>query len=84
MDLLGAILRDSPKLEGCLCANRQLLFDAEQLDDGEREHAVNRAKGICTSCPCLKQCAEWAATQDRLLGVVAGELRGPCTKGRAA
>jgi Transcription factor WhiB len=74
IDLLKAILADSPRLEGSLCRDRSALFDAEQEDEDDRQFAVDSAKRLCRQCPALQACREWAATQPRLTGVVAGEL----------
>jgi hypothetical protein len=75
VELLANMLRDSPKLPEALCVNRSVLFDAEQDDYDERAYAIARAKGLCARCERLQHCREWAATQDRLSGVVAGEVR---------
>ena len=74
IDLLKAILRDTPKLDGSLCRDRSDLFDTEQDDAEERQYAIDSAKRLCRKCPALEACRDFASTQKRLTGVVAGEL----------
>jgi hypothetical protein len=74
VQLLAAILWDSPKLEDSLCRDRHWLFDADIDDHEEQQYATERAIALCHRCPALAACREWAATQSRLSGVVAGEL----------
>ena len=74
IEILAAILRDTPRLEGSLCRNRSDLFDAEQADADERQYAIDSAKRLCRKCPARIPCGEWAATQKRLTGIVAGRL----------
>ena len=75
VELLVRVLRDTPKLPGALCVQRSVVFDADQDDPEGREYAIARAKRLCSSCPCLAVCRSWADTQDRLVGVVAGQVR---------
>ncbi|WP_448389425.1 WhiB family transcriptional regulator [Mycolicibacterium sp. XJ1904] len=84
VSLLSTILRDTPKLTGAVCVNRPVIFDVDVADPEQREYAIARATGLCKRCPCLERCAEWASTQRHLVGVVAGELHSPSTRGRAA
>jgi hypothetical protein len=74
IEILKAILADTPRLKGALCRDRSDLFDAEQEDEDDRQYAVDSAIRLCRQCPALQACREFAATQPRLTGVVAGEL----------
>jgi hypothetical protein len=57
--LLAEILRDTPKLDGALCARFPGLHDGE-------DHDKNRiAIAICQSCPVQAQCAAWLAGMTR-------------------
>jgi WhiB family redox-sensing transcriptional regulator len=77
VSLLAEILRGAPRLDGGLCRDRSLLFDAEHNDEQDREYATARAIELCRQCPCLAACRAWADAQPRgrLSGVVGGEVR---------
>ena len=53
IDLLKAILRDTPKLDGSLSETEVTLFDTEQDDAEERQYAIDSAKRLCRKCPAL-------------------------------
>jgi hypothetical protein len=76
VELLARVLRDTPKLTGALCPGRHHIFDAEQGDQAEREHAERCAVQLCRRCPCLAACSDLVDSQppQRLRGVVAGRV----------
>jgi hypothetical protein len=71
IELLAAVLRDTPRLTGALCRERAELFDAV---DGSDAH---RAAELCGRCPAREPCTAWANTlaYNQAHGVLAGELR---------
>jgi hypothetical protein len=75
VELLAAILRGTPRLDGCLCSGRHTLFDLE-VDGDQYEYVADTCAATCFRCPALNECAEWAAAQPstRLSGVVAGRV----------
>jgi hypothetical protein len=73
IELLRAILMDAPRLPGAACMAAPGLFDG----DSEADRAA--ALTVCTTCPVIPACRDWAASvpRGRLAGlVVAGEYRG--------
>ncbi len=66
--LLAELLRDTPRLDGALCATRRGLF--MEAETGNRVR-VQQCISICRRCPALEACRVWAATQRDLVGVVA-------------
>ena len=68
-DLFGS-LQGIPRLEGARCRGRWSVWD-ETEDPVIIEYAINQ----CKACPALAECREWADTQKRLTGVVAGRVR---------
>src|SRR5262249_40932129 len=65
-----AELEAIPKLDGARCKSKSDLWD--ETEDPE---IVEYTKSHCLACPSLIPCRNWAATQTRLHGVVAGEIR---------
>jgi hypothetical protein len=70
IDLVAAILRGQPSLDGGLCRDQPALFDA----DGDTQ----AAQALCRRCPVLARCAEWASgcPTGALSGCVAGVVHG--------
>lgn len=64
---LAEALTGVPKLPGARCRGRSLIWD-----ETEDREVVEYAQNQCLACPALAACREWAATQKRLTGVVAG------------
>lgn len=50
--------------------------------DGETPADIRDAIAGCHACPVLTECAQWAATRDDLVGVVAGKPIDPDTRRR--
>lgn len=71
-ELVGAILRGVPPLDGALCRNSD-----PTLFDGDDDEAVSRAAAICRRCPALRECGDWADTlrYNQANGVLAGQRR---------
>lgn len=69
--LLAELLRDTPRLDGAVCATKRGHF--MEAETGNRVR-VDQCISICRRCPALEACRMWAATQPGLVGVVAGKL----------
>jgi transcription factor WhiB len=72
VELLTRVLWKMPKLQGAACRHKAGVF--------ADRHRIPEARAICASCPAFAACRYWAQTQHGLIGVVAGELRGPLVK----
>lgn len=75
VELIAAILRGVPKLDGALCADQPHAFDVDDGPDGER---TRTAVGLCQRCDALPACAAWVDTLHRTRvprGVTAGRYR---------
>lgn len=68
VDLLCEIVRDVPNVRGAKCVRRTRL-----MEDPSR---VADAIALCHQCGGLRACQEWATRQQRLSGVVGGQLYG--------
>lgn len=74
---LVAVLGDIPLLPGAACKGQPEVFDIEPDADPA---VIQRARDVCTGCPALQACREWAAStpsQRRPSGVLAEELLPP-------
>ena len=71
VELLAAVLRDTPRLPGALCRQRTELFDGDDAED------AHEAAELCGHCPAREPCAAWAHTlaHNEAHGVLAGERR---------
>ena len=69
VDLMAAILRGSPKLDGASCAQHPGWFDSDADDDD-----TLRAIDVCTRCPVMRQCYAHAEAQECADGVYGGKL----------
>ena len=79
VDLLCAILRDSPSLPGAACVIAPNLFD---YNASAADHQL--AARLCLeACPALELCRQRAAHGD-LTGIVAGEYRAVQPRRRAS
>jgi hypothetical protein len=85
VDLLVAILRGTPRLQGALCRAYPDLFDATHpIERGQslKGSADARAAAIriCQTCPALDPCGAWLDNlrpAHRPSGVVAGQISQP-------
>jgi WhiB family redox-sensing transcriptional regulator len=83
VDLLAAILRDTPRLQGARCRTHPEVFDATHpIGRGAcstRHHVDARAAAVavCQRCPALPACRAWLESlpaSQRPSGIVAGQL----------
>lgn len=72
IELVGAVLRGVPSLNGALCRNSD-----PRLFDGDDDETAERAAAICRRCPALRECGDWAAAlrHNEANGVLAGQRR---------
>ncbi|MGD3151940.1 hypothetical protein [Tsukamurella tyrosinosolvens] len=94
VDLLGAMLADTPKLAGAACIGRAGLFDPQAPNEHRDDLAYRHrsAAEVCrTECPALAECSVWldsfegarAGRRGRPSGVLAGRIPQPGpTRGR--
>jgi hypothetical protein len=68
--LVEEIVKGSTKMRHRLCEIEP------EMHDGETDDDIEAAVVICTRCPSLEKCRQWALSPDsgELLGVVGGEL----------
>jgi Transcription factor WhiB len=69
-DGIASALSGFPDLRGARCVNQWAIWD--ETDDPE---VIEYAQNQCQACPALDACRDWAATQRRLSGVVAGQIQ---------
>lgn len=64
-ELLAAILRGQPKLDGAACIGHAALFDppADREPFADVEHRHTQALALCHSCPCRDECRAWRDSQ---------------------
>src|SRR3954447_23760698 len=74
VELLTRVLWKMPKLDGCLCRGKAGIFDAPY------QHMRERALALCSSCPCLAQCQQFAEGEKVKTGVLAGHHYGTATR----
>jgi hypothetical protein len=77
IELIAAIVRRAPRLDGARCRGQHELFDA---DDGPHGEGTAAAIRLCTGCPALGACQQWAETLHHAYlprGVLAGRWRAP-------
>ena len=89
VDLAASVLLSTPSMPNCSCRDHLDLFDAAvDGDRKEREEAQQVCVVVCSRCPVLGRCQQWAVTmtpQERSrLGVVAGLLPKPVVKPKPA
>ena len=65
LSLLAAVLEGTADLSGAACIGHPELFDAldpdEPAEDAEYRHRA--ALRLCSTCPALTRCEQWANTQ---------------------
>lgn len=90
VELIGAIVRGQPKLDGALCRGHAPEFDGPEPRDDPDDTAqrIAFAINVCRCCPALRMCGAWFGAlpvSDRPAGIVAAAAPGgralPTTKG---
>ncbi|ABM13326.1 WhiB family transcriptional regulator [Mycolicibacterium vanbaalenii PYR-1] len=71
--LLAEVLRDTPRLDGALCATKRGHF--MEAETGNRVR-VDQCISMCRRCPVMGACAEQAEVERDPVGVWAGMFRG--------
>lgn len=84
VELLAAVLADTPRLPDAACKGHVATFDAAA--DGDRD-AAQRAIEACRRCPVIDRCAQWIAEAHPRRpppGVWAAQYQPPTTSRRKA
>lgn len=79
LQILKRILAGLPKLSGAACVGRAEIFAPAEPDEPDEhvEYRHRHAAAICSTCPALTECREWADSlpaRDRPPGVLAGVI----------
>lgn len=73
---LASVLMSTPAMPGAACRGKAELFDAAVGAGAEAQQAQRRCVAVCSGCPSIEVCRQWASglpeRERQALGVVGG------------